>query len=90
MKIIDFRSVRKGSLVGFCAVEMPSGMIIRDVGIFEKDGSTWASPPSRQFTANDGKVRYQPIVEFTTKEIRDKWTNAVRDAFLAAYQKQDA
>lgn len=84
MKILDFRAVEKGGLRGFVTVEMPSGMIIHDVAIFEKNGETWASPPRKARVdregrpiARDGKQLYAPMVSFKTKELRDKWSEAV-------------
>ena len=35
--------------------------------------------------ATNGKVRYAPIIEFTSKEIRDRWSAAVIEAMRAAH-----
>jgi hypothetical protein len=32
-----------------------------------------------------GKIRYSPLIEFTSKEVRDRWSAAVIDAMRAAY-----
>ena len=32
-----------------------------------------------------GKVKYSPIVELTSKEIRNRWSSAVIDAMRAAH-----
>jgi hypothetical protein len=32
----------------------------------------------------DGKVRYAPIIAFATKDLRDRWSDAVVEAVLAA------
>lgn len=84
MRILEFKTFEKNSLRGFCDVEMPSGMIIHGITIFEKDGTRWASPPSKAAIGKsgtqihrDGKPLYNPIVSFTTKELRDKWSDAV-------------
>ena len=53
----------------------------------------WASPPSKPMVDRNGvvlkdeagKVKYSPIVELTSKEIRNRWSSAVIDAMRAAH-----
>ena len=83
--ILDFRALRKNSLLGFAKVELPSGMIVADVTVLSGERGPWASPPSKLMVGRDGvamkdatgKLRYSPIIEFTSKEIRDKFSEAV-------------
>lgn len=92
-KILDWRDVRKNSLVGFCKVEFPSGMVINDVTVLKGERGPWAAPPSKPMIGRDGgamkddngKVRYVPIIEFTSKEIRNKWSDAVIEALRAEH-----
>jgi hypothetical protein len=88
----EFKTLERNSLRGFCRVRMPSGMILHDVGIYEKDGKRWASPPSkpaigRDGTAfkKDGKPVYTPIVSFASKEVRDRFSDAVIEALQLAH-----
>jgi len=91
--IRDWRSLRKGSLLGFAKVELPSGMVISDVTILQGDRGAWASPPAKPMIGRDGvaikdatgKARYLPIIEFTTKEVRDRFSASVIDALRASY-----
>ena len=84
-RILDFRALRKNSLLGFAKVELPSGMIVADVTVLSGERGPWASPPSKPMVGRDGvamkdangKLRYSPIIEFTSKEIRDKFSEAV-------------
>ena len=93
LKILDWRPMPKGALVGFTKVEFPSGMIITDICILSGDKGTWASPPSKPMIDRDGhvlrddkgKIRYQTIIEFSSKEILNKWSNAVIDALRAGH-----
>jgi|SRR5579875_2621000 len=92
-KVTDWKPINRGSLIGFCTVTMPSGIVLRDVAIIQSDTSLWASPPAKPMVDKDGYVvednagkrRYVPIVEFTTKQVRDRWSAAVIDALRAAY-----
>ncbi len=89
--ILDWRPMTKGKLLGFAKVELPSGMILADVTVLLGDRGPWASPPSKPMVGRDGtaltdaagKIRYSPIVEFASKEIRDRFSTAVIDAMRA-------
>ncbi len=88
----NWKPLRKGALIGFVDVSMPSGIAFREVSILETNGRFWASPPSkpmldrdgRAMTGDDGKRRYSPIVEFASKEIRSRWSDGVIAALRAA------
>jgi hypothetical protein len=92
MKIADWRAVRKNSLLGFAKVELPGGMVISDVTILSGECGPWASPPSKSMINRDGavvkdqngKVRYSLIAEFTSKEVRDRLSNALVEALRLA------
>jgi hypothetical protein len=87
-KILDFRPLVKNSPRGFAKVELPSGLIITDVVILAGESGPWASPPSKPMLDRDGvvmkddkgKIRYCPIVEFRSKDLREKWSTAVIEA----------
>ena len=91
-RILDWRPKALNSLLGFAKVELPSGMILNDVTILTGAHGPWASPPSKPMVGrdgtvmkgDDGKVRYTPIVEFTSKEIRTRWSDSVIEALRAA------
>jgi hypothetical protein len=90
---VDFRPINKGALLGSARVEHPSGAIWNDCLIFDGDHGMWASPPSRPMISPDGtvvkdsagKTRYQPVVEFASKEARDRWSAQVLAALRLAY-----
>jgi DNA-binding cell septation regulator SpoVG len=93
MKILDWRPLQRGALIGFAKIEMPSGMVISDVTILTGERGPWASPPSKPMVGRDGvavrdqsgKTKYSPIIEFISKEIRDRFSAAVVDALRAAH-----
>ena len=93
VKIIEWRALRKGSLLGFAKVEFPSGLIISDVTVLSSGLGPWASPPSTPMIGRDGavmkddkaKVRYSAVIEFTSKEVRDRWSVAVIEAVRLAH-----
>ncbi len=93
LKILDWREMRRNSLLGFAKVEFPSGMVISDVTILQGEKGPWASPPSKPMVGRDGtvmkddngKVRYVPIIEFTDKATRNRWSDSVIEAMRAAH-----
>jgi hypothetical protein len=92
-RILDWRPLRKNSLLGFAKVEMPSGMIVADVTILTSERGPWASPPSKPMVDRagtvvkdqNGKIRYSPIIEFRSKEIRDKFSENVIAALHSSH-----
>jgi hypothetical protein len=91
--IKSFAPIRKNTLRGFATVQLPSGMIVADVGIHSDSGRAWASPPSKAMLDRNGaalrdevgKVRYSPIISFASKDLRDKFSAAIIDAMEAAH-----
>jgi DNA-binding cell septation regulator SpoVG len=91
--IEDWKPMRRGALLGFARVRFPSGMIVHDVTILTGERGAWASPPSKPMVTRDGtamkdaagKIRYSPVIEFTDKPTRTRWSNAVLEAMRAAH-----
>jgi hypothetical protein len=93
MKLVcrSFRSLRKNTLIGFAEISIPDlGMTVRDVAIHTKNGSTWASPPSKPQVKDGalvkdetGKIAYAAIIEFGDRTARDRFSAAVIQAVFA-------
>jgi hypothetical protein len=79
------KQIQKGALIFIGDVLMPSGMTLIDCMVFSSSGKFWASPPSRPRVGRDGVVMkdvngkqlYSPLIEFASKELRDRWSDAV-------------
>jgi hypothetical protein len=88
MRITEFTAVQRNSLRGFCTVVHPSGLILSDVSVHQRDGAAWASPPSKPMLDRtgqhmkdaNGKTLWVPIISFASKDIRNHWSTAVIDA----------
>jgi DNA-binding cell septation regulator SpoVG len=93
ISISNWKPVNRGALRGFATVGFPSGMTLHEVCVFATNGKFWASPPSKPMLDRDGRVmvddagkrRYAAIIEFVSKETRDRWSEAVVAALLAAH-----
>jgi hypothetical protein len=75
--ISNARLVRKNSLVGTFDLEMPSGLIVRGVMLLEKDGAQWINFPSKEWTKSDGTKGYFPLLEFASREIKERFQRLV-------------
>ena len=94
-KVTAGRRMRKGCLFGFAKIGMPSGMIVSDVTILTGERGPWASPPSKPTILTDGtvakddpgKIRYVPIIEFVSRDVRQKFSDAVIAAVRATHSE---
>ena len=96
MRVTEFVARRSNSFRGFGTLEQPSGQMIHDVGFHTRDGRHWAQPPSKlrldrngqHMKDPDGKGLWTPIISFTSKDVRDRWSAAavaaLPDSFPAA------
>ena len=71
--ISNAKQMRKGTLLGFFDLEMPSGLIVRGAMLFEKNGKRWVGFPSKEWTKQDGTKGYSPLLEFADRSIADKF-----------------
>lgn len=71
------KPMRKGTLIGFVDLEMPSGLIVRGLMLFEKNNKRWCSFPSKEYTKPDGGKGYSPLLEFADRSVSDRFQAAV-------------
>jgi hypothetical protein len=53
----DFKAVTKNSLRGFVTLILPSGLVIHDCSLHEKDGRRWIGLPGKPQLDRDGRQR---------------------------------
>jgi hypothetical protein len=63
--LLSWKPLRKNTLRGFCAIELPVGLVIRDVGVHAQGDRRWASLPGKPQIGRDG----QPIRDSTGKAL---------------------
>jgi len=72
---------RSGALLGFCSVQLPSGMILNDLRIMTGRNGLWVAMPAQKQLDRDGQPRldangkpiYSQIVEFKDKPTPDRF-----------------
>jgi hypothetical protein len=89
----EWRTLVKNSLQGFVVLTLsPSGLVLRDCALHERDGKRWISLPSRPQLDSEGRHRkdpatgkalWLPVVEIKGKAERERFQAAA----LAAVDK---
>lgn len=86
LRLISWKAMTKGSLRGFATVEISSiGLKIHDCVVHVSHGKAWAGLPNRPQIDKDGhhrrdtnrKPAYAPVIEWTSRERRDRFSEAV-------------
>jgi hypothetical protein len=85
MVLREWRAMRKNTLRGFATVELPCGLIVRDVTVHEKNGRWWASLPARPQLDAEGRAvtneaghdNTQPCSAGAGRDLADRFSAAV-------------
>jgi hypothetical protein len=72
-KVSNPKYIGKRSLIGSFDLEFQSGLKINGVMLFENTGRRWVNFPSKEFVGKDGDKKYLPFIEFTSREVRDRF-----------------
>jgi hypothetical protein len=84
----NWRPHQKNTLQGFLDLELPSGLVLRECSYHARDGKAWIGLPSKPQIGRDGKHRadengkllYAAIIDFATKEARERFHAAALQA----------
>jgi hypothetical protein len=74
----------KNTLRGFFSAQLPSGMVLHHLALHEKDETRWVGLPAREWTTTQGGKQYAKLIEFSSRDIADKFRDAILTA-LDAY-----
>jgi hypothetical protein len=85
MRLLDFRPLAKGALRGFATVELPIGLKLIDCPVLVGRNGPFVRLPSkpqvdkegRQKTDASGKPAYTPTLEWNSRELGDRFSQAV-------------
>jgi DNA-binding cell septation regulator SpoVG len=78
--VCNWKPLDHGSLRGFLTLTLPSGLVIHNCQLIEAGGRRWVGLPSRRFLQADGKVHYEPIIEFTTRKAHRNFERTALEA----------
>jgi DNA-binding cell septation regulator SpoVG len=92
-KLRKWTGHRSGTLLGFCSVELASGMVINDLRLLTGKNGPWVAMPSQKQLDRDGNPRldangkpiFNQIVEFRDRATADKFNELVLALVRAAH-----
>jgi hypothetical protein len=93
MRLLEWRPFIKNTLRGFATVELPIGLVIRDISIHDKGGKRWAGLPAkpvldaegRHVSNHAGHRQYCALLGWRDRDLADRFSVAVVDAVRAAH-----
>jgi len=94
MRLIDWRPLRQGKLLGFATVELPVvGLRVHDVPVLQGRGGPWACVPTkpevdrdgRQRRDVDGTPRYARVLSWTTRRYEQAFSARIVALVKARY-----
>jgi hypothetical protein len=94
MRALSFKRFERGTLRGFADLLVDGSLVLLGCTLHERNESRWVNPPGRPqldsrrqlVTADDGKIKYSPVIDFVDGKARTRWSDAAVeaiDAFLA-------
>jgi hypothetical protein len=70
----------KNSLRGFFTAILPSGLVIHDLMLHERDGARWIGFPAREWKDAQGEKQYARFIEFSSRAATDRFQVAALEA----------
>lgn len=66
-QLLSWKPLGRETLIGFADVEFDDSYVVRGVRVMAGKNGLWAAMPATSWTDRQGKVRYNPIFEFSDK-----------------------
>jgi hypothetical protein len=93
MRLLDFRAMRKGKLLGFARIELPIGLLISDIPILAGKNGVFAALPARPILDREGRRKrdvngrpqYLAFLEWRDRNISGRFSAAVIELVRAAH-----
>lgn len=93
VELLEFKHINKGAAVGVARIKLGRALIVNDVMLLSSNGLVWANAPGKPQVGRDGmalkddrgKIKYTPILEWTDKESRERFSAAVIAAVEAKH-----
>lgn len=93
LRLVSCKPVVKGALRGFATVELPYGLRLIDRPALVGTKGPWVGLPTKtpfdrdggQRTGADGKPAYSPVLEWSSRDLSDRFSAAVVALVRAAH-----
>jgi hypothetical protein len=91
--LLDFKLIRRNTLVGFARVRLGRSLIISDITVHIRYGRRWAAMPAKPQISRDGtvlrddggKIKYAKVLEWSDRDTADVFSDAVVAAIEAQH-----
>jgi hypothetical protein len=80
LNIRDFRALSKNTLRGSFTATLPSGLIVHELLLHEKEGNRWVGVPAKEHLDKNGVRHFTPILGFSSRELADRFQAEVLEA----------
>jgi hypothetical protein len=85
MKLVGWKPIRKGNLVGFATVELSIGLKLIDCPVFVGSNGAWAGLPAKARVDKDGRQRpdangkraFEPALAWRNRDLSDRFSAAL-------------
>jgi DNA-binding cell septation regulator SpoVG len=78
--VSNWKAFSKGCMAGTFSLHTPSGLVIHDIALFQKDTRRWLGMPRQRYMNKEGQESFKLLIEFRYR----KSTDAFRDVALRA------
>jgi hypothetical protein len=92
MALLEWRPVRKNTLLGFGSIELPNGLQIDDIAVHVRGGKAWVSFPARPMldadgrqVMRDGRPQYISMMRWQSRDLADRFSAALVELVRNAY-----
>jgi hypothetical protein len=87
-KATDWKPFQKGCMVGSFTLHLPSGLVIRDIAVFQKGQSRFIGMPRQLFTNKEGLKDFKRIIEFRDRKTEDAFRDMALKALDQTFEKK--
>ena len=87
IEITNWKPRQKNTLRGYFSATLTSGMIIHNLALHEKGDRRWLNMPNESYQGADGQTHYKDQIEFTTQEVRNRFTSEILTALDARFRE---
>lgn len=92
LRLVSFKELRKGGLIGFATIEMAPGLTIADCPLQTSHGRTWCGLPAKPVldqdgrqVVSDGKKQYAAILKWRDRELSDRFSDRIVELVREQY-----
>ena len=92
MRLVSFKLVGKGALIGFANIELPNGLKISDCPVLTSHGKAWATLPSKPVLDRDGKQivvdgkrQYCSLLEWNSRDLSERFSQTLIELVRAKH-----